>query len=101
MAPHPKYSYRFCLFDHLIDQAMHDIDAAGVGAVKIADEFFVTWGILKRIGSDDLNQFFGFIRQFDRREVLRIFLRLFAVEDRIAYHSTDSLNSCRMRSWHP
>lgn len=93
MAPHPQYSHSLGLFDYLIDQAMFDIDTARIRSAEISDEFFITGGILKRIRFDNLDQLFCFFSQPSGREVFRIFLRLFAVEDRVLYHSTDSLNS--------
>ncbi len=72
---------------------MFDIDSARISTAEISDEFFVAGRILKRIAFEDLDQLFRFVSQPNGREVFRIFLRFFTVEDGVFYHSTLSLNS--------
>jgi len=44
MGPHTNDLYDFIFFNDLMDQAVLDIDVAGIGAGKIAYQFFQTEG---------------------------------------------------------
>ena len=48
------------ILQDLVDKAVLDVDAPGVGARHIPDEFFVGWWVLKGIVLKDLQQYFGF-----------------------------------------
>ena len=64
MTPHTQHFYSLLGFQHLIDEAMLNIDATGIGAGQITDQFFNKWGkgwwILIGVLAKDCEQFLGF-----------------------------------------
>ncbi len=54
VSPHPQYTYGSLFFENLVDQAVLDVDAAGIGAFEVTDKLFEGWWILKRVGGQDI-----------------------------------------------
>ena len=69
----------------LVHEAVLDIDASGIGAGKVADQFFVGRGDLKRVFLEDFKQRFRFRAKSGRRQFLGIFSGLFR-EDELPAH---------------
>ena len=57
MGPQPDHFDEAVLFQHLIDEAMLEVDPAGIGACQITDQFLVGRWVLKRIFLKDIQQF--------------------------------------------
>ena len=70
------------LGENLVDQAMLNIDAAGVRAGEVADEFLGGRQRTKRIGSDDIEKRLGFLLQVAPDQLSRVTNGLPGEDDR-------------------
>ena len=86
MRPEANHFDRADILQHLIHQAVLDVDAAGTGAGEIADELLKRgWGLVG-VTAEDIEQRFGFWSQAGGGEFLGVFLGL-AREDQLpGYH---------------
>jgi hypothetical protein len=76
MRPHPKDLDDAFLFEDLIDQAVLNINAAGVCAAQIPEELLERRRSAKRIFGEDAQELFRFRAETRRGETARIFLRV-------------------------
>jgi len=53
VSPHPQHFYCVLGFVDLVDEAVLDVDAPGIGAGEIANEPFIGRGILEWIGAQN------------------------------------------------
>ena len=53
MGPHPQHLYCVLGFVDLVDEAVFNADAPGIGAGEVADEVFIGRGILERVCAQD------------------------------------------------
>ena len=76
MGPHAQHFYDAGRFENLVNQAVLNIDPAGVGALKIADELFKRrWG-LERIGGQNFQNRFCLRSQAGLSDPLGVLPRL-------------------------
>jgi len=54
MSPKSDNFDRFNVFENLINEAVLNIDAAGIGASQVPDKFLERWWVLKRVLLKDL-----------------------------------------------
>lgn len=86
MRPHADDLYRFLGRQHLVDEAVLDVDPAGAGAGQIADQLFKRWWVLKGVACDEGQQPFRLGAEAGCRELLGVFLGLSCEDKRPGYH---------------
>jgi len=73
MSPHPQDTNDSGVFVDLIKQAVLNVDMVGIRALKIADEFFVSRRILKRILPENIEKFLDVFPQTGAFQIARVF----------------------------
>lgn len=86
MRPHADDLHRFFGWEHLVDEAVLDVDSARVGAGKIADELLKWRRVLKGVSCEDVEHPFRLGAEAGCRELLGIFLGLSCEDKRPGYH---------------
>lgn len=85
MRPHAQDSDGPLLWKDLVDNAMLDVDTAGVGAREISNELFVGWWILERVVCQDGQQFLCLLPQAAGDQLLCV-LDCMLGEDKLPAH---------------
>lgn len=91
MRPHPKDLDDAFRFEDLVDQAVLNINAAGVCAAQIPEEFLERRRSAKGIFGEDAEELFRFRAETRRSETARIFLRVLCEDDLPGSHQPGSL----------
>ncbi len=81
MRPHAKDANDPLLGKNFIDQAIVNVDAAGVSACQITEEFFELRWILERIVGENRQQSLGFRFVSAGLELARVFQRLLRIDE--------------------
>ena len=55
--PHAQHAHRLLLDKDLINQAVLNVDAPGVGACQVAHQFFKRWWFVKWVSGQQVQQF--------------------------------------------
>ncbi len=89
MGPHADDFDDFLFLQDLVDQAMLNIDAAGISARQVTHQFFKSGGSAERVFADYFQQLDGLDFETGRGQLLNILLSLFGV-DNVPCHQSAS-----------
>src|SRR5262245_37762984 len=76
MGPHPEDLDRPLRVQHLVDEAMLNVDSPREGALEVADQLFEGRRSLARITADNVQQGLGLLAKPAPRDLPRVLLRL-------------------------
>jgi hypothetical protein len=92
MRPHAKYLHNTLVFDDVINQAVLNVDAAGISAPQIAEEFFKRRWLSKRVLREDTQQLLRLRAETRRFQTPGIFLGLFRENNSPRCHQPGSVS---------
>jgi len=93
MGPHADHFYHMFSFKHLIHKSMLYVNTTGVSPIQVTDQLLIWRWLLKRIFSENVQQFLGLWTQVGSRKFFGIFPCLPGKNKTPRHHSTSSKHS--------